>query len=206
MPNAILALSTDVRDWLQALSYVSGAIGLGFLVWKTLEEFRKQRNQREAELLWNQAEAAKKIQDEMVDDPQADAAMKMLDWLRRDYELADKTIQPISTSEAMYALRTENFAFSKSEVFVRDSFDALLYYLQLFEHYIESGLVRFEDTTFPLGYYVDKMAEHREPISNFITTYYEKTNILTYLRRYPSWRDSITQPGTSLHEPLVSTT
>jgi hypothetical protein len=154
-------LTTNAKDWIQAASWIS-AVAAGVIgVIKILIELRQSRLQRAQELRWRKAEAAKSLNDELLSDKGALAATTMLDWDGREFEIEGGVKTPITLKDMLTSLRTTNTTFSGPEMFVRDSFDSLFYYLGIFEHYISRGLVDFMDVEQPIEYYVKLMAANR---------------------------------------------
>jgi hypothetical protein len=55
---------------------------------------------------------------------------------------------------------------------VRDAFDGLFYFLALFAHCIDSGLVRLKDVRYSADYYVSIMQRfNREVFERYMTTF-----------------------------------
>jgi hypothetical protein len=180
-------LNTNAKDWIQAASWVS-AVAAGLIgVIKILIELKQSRLQRVQELRWRKAEAAKSLNDEMLSDEGAHAALTMLDWDGREFKIQARVQVAITHEVMLGSLRTINPTFSDPEMFVRDSFDDLFYYLGIFEHYISRGLVDFMDVEQPIKYYVKLMAANRLAFESYIRTYgFELAT--AFLERFESWR------------------
>ena len=180
-------LDPQAKDWIQALSWLAAAVAAVVGVLKVLFEMRQNRAQREQELRWRKAQAAKALNDEMLEDRPSLAAMTMLDWDGREFEVKPGQVVAIDTTDMIYALRVREKSFSDTEAFVRDAFDNLFYFLGLFEHSISRELVDFEDLVHPIEYYVQLMARHRPALDDYLTAY-GFTRAASFLRRFESWR------------------
>jgi hypothetical protein len=182
----IPAIDKNVADWIEFFAKSVGILGGVFAVYKIFHEMAETRRQRAEELAWKRAEAAKKLNDEMLMDDGAKAAMVMLDWDDREFEIRSGVFATIDGDEHRRALRVSSGAYEEKEVYVRDCFDNLFYYLALFEHHIRNQLIRFEDVEFPIQYFVDLMSSHRFVYEEFARAYgYDRT--LEFLKRFHSW-------------------
>ena len=174
---------------IQNLAWLAAAGGLilsivSYISQQTLN--RKQRNleleQSKLQLRWKQAEAAKKILDEMHSDKNAVAAMKMLDWNDVEFEVAPGKNEVIWEKDYVKALRTNNLTFTDKEMFIRNSFDSLFYYMAMMEHYIKTDLILLEDVRFPLDYYLKIIKRHHDAFENFLT-HYEQDRTASFIKR-----------------------
>lgn len=138
--------------------------------------------QSKLELRWKQAEAAKKLLDEMLTDPDAGNAMRMLDWADTKFEVEPGLRVVIEVEDYVKALRISDFDFDDKELYIRDSFDSLFYYMAMIEHYIQSDLVRLEDVLFPLDYYVRIMNENR-PVFDAFLNHYKLERAMQFMER-----------------------
>ena len=59
--------------------------GILFAVWKGLEELRRQRKQREDELVVRKMELAQKLLDNFAGDQKAQDAAEMIDWTEKSF-------------------------------------------------------------------------------------------------------------------------
>jgi len=182
--------ASEMRAWIQAASWIAAIIGGAFAIYKVMHEVHQGRQQRTDELRWRKAEAAKALNDQMLDDPPTHAALIMLDWDGREFEVAPQQKAHITRKEMLTALRTTNTSnFSTKEMFIRDSFDNLFYYMGVIEHYIGRSLVEFEDVQHPIDYYVGKLAENRDVFEGYLGRYgFVKGS--AFLERFPAWRGS----------------
>jgi hypothetical protein len=87
--------ATTLAGWLLTGTSMSALVGGGFAFYRYVMERRKDRGQRldeleqrRIELRWRQAQAAKQLLDEMLDDAKAAAALDMLDSWSREFEIS----------------------------------------------------------------------------------------------------------------------
>lgn len=182
-------IDTAWKDWIQTLSYAGAVIGIVLALIRYKSEQKQNREQRERELeqkqlelRWKQAEAAKKLLDEMLTDVRAVAAMKMLDWNELEYEIKPGLNQQIDEEDYIKALRVSNLNFSDKEAYIRDCFDSLFYYMAMIGHYIHSDLVRMEDVVFPLDYYMKIINRNREVFDKFLN-HYELDRSMEFMKK-----------------------
>lgn len=165
----------------------AGGLILGIVTYISQQVLNRQQRRRELEhgklqQRWKQAEAAKKILDEIHSDKNAAAAMKMLDWNDVEFETAPGKREVIWEKDYVQALRTKDLDFTDKEVFIRNSFDSLFYYMAMMEHYIKSDLILLEDVSFPLDYYLKIMKRNYAVIENFLT-HYEQQKTTDFIKR-----------------------
>lgn len=185
----IAPLDANLKDWTQAASWLIAVIGGVVAVFNILYEMRENRSQRAEELRWKRAQAAKVLNDEMLDDGPTYAALVMLDWSGRQFEIQPSVRVKIATHEFLTALRTNDPNFSDTEIFVRDAFDSLFYHMGVFEHYISRTLIEFDDVKHPIDYYVVKMAEHKPTFSKYIFAYgFDRSSC--FLERFDTWKST----------------
>lgn len=153
---------------LQNLAWLAAAGSLILSLVSYLSQQILNRQQRQLELRWRQAEAGKKLIDEMLSDENALAAMKMLDWNDVKFEIAPGNFQSVWEKDYLQALRIENLNFTDKEMFIRNCFDSLFYYAAMIEHYLKSNLIVFEDVAFPLDYYYKTMRRHKKVFDEFL--------------------------------------
>jgi hypothetical protein len=109
--------------------------------------------QREREHRWNQARLAMELVDDLMSDPQAFDALRMIDWDSRAYQIAGQP-EVITASTVREALDVRNNdKLSPSGVYVRESFDRLFHHMGKMERAIRSGLILVEDIRSPLATY-----------------------------------------------------
>lgn len=179
------------------------------LVYKYLLELRAAREQRKNEMVqtaiqlrWKQARLGKTINDEFQDDKGAGVALLLLDFTGPDWgrkfkcrlgkrhaitapELTDTLRRIIDTEEQARTIR-----LSDRDIAIAECFDSLFYYFAQFEHYLESGLVQFEDLDFPARYYVDCLAK-TEKTKQLFTDYINAFGLHEaerFANRFRCWR------------------
>ncbi len=179
----------NLKDWIQISSWLGAIGGILLAIVNYVSQQRLNRRQRELELKqnklvlrWKQAEAAKKILDEMHADKNAAAAMKMLDWNDVKFEVVPGKREVIWEEDYVKALRTKNLDFTEKEMFIRNCFDNLFYYMAMMEHYVKSDLILLQDVAFPLDYYLNTMKRNHEVFENFLI-FYEQDRTHNFMKR-----------------------
>jgi hypothetical protein len=173
----------------KAFADIFTVAGILFAVWKGLEELRRQRKQREEELVVRKMEIAQKLLDAFAKDQRAQYASQMFDWTGRPYEITSARVELIEWHEVKTALRIhdENSAYSTKEVFIRDCIDAFLLHAGTMARAHKRNLIELEDLRDGIGYYVLRASEQvGDPFK-------------TYMRAY-NFRDSL-----ELYEQLLTT-
>src|SRR5688572_23062052 len=143
------SFAATTKDWLQAGAWIAAAIVAILTVIKFWSEFTQAREQRDRELRWRQAAAGKDLNDEMQDDALAWPALQMLDFSGREFELPSKNRIAITHQDVRDSLNPRTPVVDEKNIYIRDCFDSLFYYLAMFHHYINSGLIRRDDVAFP---------------------------------------------------------
>jgi hypothetical protein len=187
---SIAPLDHNLKDWIEAFSWLAAISGGLVAVFKGSYELRQNRLQRAQELRWRQAQAGKQLNDEMLADRAAKNAMDMLDWDGNSYQTGTGQIVPVSKEDWVRALRVTHTEFNDKEKFVRDCFDNLLYFMGVLEHHISRGLVLFEDVAYPIEYYADLMARDPSVLAAYIETYgFSRSE--DFLTRFPRWQQQM---------------
>lgn len=170
------------KEALRPLSWVVASFGGVFAALMAVRQLRETR-------LWKKTELAKNVLDEIWKNDECTVAMALVDWTNRPFVLpSDDRRVRIKREEVLRALRTDekDLAFTAKEVFIRDCFDSLLDALQRLEHYIEIGLIEFEDVQFPLEYTVAELSGMRSVIDRYIKDYGFRYAD-RFLNRYDFW-------------------
>ncbi len=157
------ATEARVELWSKTVGIVGGLLSAVGLVWGLFANVHEQRRQ----LRWEQAKYGRELVGEMLADPQARAALLMLDYEARAYEVRPGDTTRITAATVWTALDTGNVRLEADWVFVRDSFDRLLFHVAGLEHAVRTGLVAFDDVRYPLGYYVAKMRGHETTVRGY---------------------------------------
>lgn len=183
------------KDWIQTLSWIGAVIGIVLALLKYISEQNKDREQRarelaqsKLELRWKQAEAAKKLLDEMLSDPYAVAAMRMLDWNDAEFEVKPGITIVVSEEDYLKALRVSNLHFDVKEQYIRDCFDYFFYFMGTIEHYVHSELVRMEDVVFPPDYYMKIIDRDRAVFDTFLD-FYKLTRAARFMKRLDAYKE-----------------
>jgi hypothetical protein len=183
-------VNPELKDWLQAIAWLAAGVGVVLAVFKFRSELQLTREQRERDLRWKQAEAAKELNDEMLDDPEARTALEMLDDDGREFDLPlSKQSLRITHKDLQHALNPENDDSDKKLADIRDCFDSLFYYFALLEHHINSTLVLHEDVAFPLDYYVRLLAAFRPEVEAYLD-HFKLLQPKAFLYRYDDWKQA----------------
>ena len=178
-----------VKDLIDAISKCVGLISVFvaiFVAWHQVEKSREERSRsrelREEELRWRKASLSRDILNEMWGENYCLDAMLMLDWEVRHYEI-DEAVVTITRDEVWTALRVVNNEFSETERYIRDCFDHFFEKMQIIEHCISINLIKFEDVTYPFGYYAVKLELNKDGIEAFLKKY-EYDKALNFLQRF----------------------
>ena len=84
------------------------------------------------------------------------------------------------------ALRTHYTGFDENEQFVRDSFDHLFDHLERAQHFLNIGLILFEDVENRYVYYVRLLNKRRAVFDDFLTVY-DFALAKAFLGRFKDW-------------------
>ena len=190
----IPVMDPNMKDWLQAVAWGATAGGVIVAIWKLRSDVRASRLQRDRDLRWRQAEAGKKLNDEMMADTQSWSAMQMLDFSGRTFLLPsqtdpNKTVSfAITHDDLTTVLNSSANITAQKDVFIRDCFDKLFYYLATLDHYISSTLILYKDVAFPIEYYVPLLANFKPAVGSYLDKY-KLVRAQAFLSRFPAWKD-----------------
>lgn len=154
---------------------------------RALTSDKENRDQRDRELRWRQAQAGSALVEKMVDNKDAVCAMRILDWSNRKFEVEGVTVA-IAHDDLPDALRTSRGRFDSKQVFIRDVFDELFFHMARFEQTLDVGLVRFADVSLPIGYYVTEMAKMRRVFEPYLETFHPGAH--RFVERFPEWKQA----------------
>jgi hypothetical protein len=180
---------TEIKEWLQAVAFLSTAIGVVVALVKFKTELAQTREQRARDLRWKQAESAKTLNDEMLDDPEVMPILEMLDNDGGEFELPrSKRRERVTHDDIRKALRTKDAAGKHAEI--RACFDSLCYYLALLQHHMSTTkLVLPEDVAYPLEYYLRHLARFRPEVEAYLDAHgLDQPRAL--LHRYAAWTEA----------------
>jgi len=156
-----------MQAWHDHAQSVESMFGVAALLVAALWAFVTNREQRANELAqeireleWQRIKAAKDINDEMMLDKEAMAAMNMIDDEFATLELGKAGAREISPAMVLSALQVpEDPAVAKDADLrtIRRCIDSWIYYLILMQHYVHLGLIERNDVGYPSSYYIRRL-------------------------------------------------
>lgn len=187
-------LDPNLRDWIETIAWLVAIVGggLAFIKYISVQRHHQTRRQEELEqhrldLRWRQADAAKKLIDSLLADSQAWTALRMLDSWSQTFEIAPGRPVVITPDQWITALRfATDTAAPEVDTLVRESFDRLFFHMAMLEHRVGTGLVHFEDVSFPLSYYVAIMRGDRAVYQGYLKRY-NLDRAQRFLNRFDEW-------------------
>jgi len=157
----------EIKDWTQLLGLFAVLLGL----WKGVYELWVGRKQREKELVWKQINTAKELLNDIHTHDLAKNAVHMLDWCdgQAVYQISTETRLSIAYKEVLEALQMNGMPpQSDSDVYVRDCFDWFFYRVDRIEHYINRGLIDFQDVKSVFQPYAREIEKHKPIFEEFL--------------------------------------
>jgi hypothetical protein len=161
---------------------------------KEQEQREDTLNQRSRQLRWDQAKLAKEINDQFLDDHEAQQALAIVDADGDKCELTDAENKSIkhefdrTKDEQITALRIDIKVTGKKEVFLRECFDAWFYWMSIMEQYLKNELILPEDIAYPSDYYLRELRKEKglyDACIKYIAHYKLSPNILAFMSRFP---------------------
>lgn len=153
----------ETKDILDLSLKLGTLVFVGLTALKALNEFKYNREQRKLDIKWKQAEAAKNLIDEWMDDEEAYAFCKMVEYENRKFRNEDGHKFISNTSLIKQALGNKdaetNSSSEVNERYIRDVCDSFLYYTELMHQRVKSNLYLLKNLRFPLNYYLGRMKE-----------------------------------------------
>lgn len=181
-----------IKDIIQILSWGAAIIGGLIAAFKAIAELKENRELRARELRWKQAELAKELLDDLFTNKCAKDALQMIDFNKFSFEIQEgKGMEEITRQQVLESMDPKKTQLNTTEIFIRDRFDTLYYYIDRLERSLKSDLVKFEDIQPTLDYYVKKMSFERPAYEQYLITFGVPLT-LSFLNRFPSWRNSKT--------------
>jgi hypothetical protein len=166
----------------KSMAIVGGIVSAAVLI-VTLQGTLEQRAR---EHRWNQARLAMELVDDLMSDPLAFDALRMIDWESREYQIAGGPPQVITSSVVREALDPgNNEHLTATGVYVRESFDRLFHHLGKLERALRSELIVPDDIESPLATYYAPLL--RSKYASVIEAYMKQlgvTDAAALLRRY----------------------
>lgn len=169
---------------------IIGSVGVLVASAKALYEMSENRKQRKIEFKWKQTKEAKNLIDQMLDETASANTAIMIDSSGRNFQIDESQKVTITFEDIKNALRHDSNSFTKKEVFIRDCFDAFLFYVEFIEQSISNNLFEFKDVIFPMKYYVDCIVKNglRDAVIKYIE-YYQFSNSKNFLLRIEAWKN-----------------
>lgn len=168
----------DTKDKVDIVFKLVATIGGLITAFKILYELQEGRKQKAKDLRWKQANTARELITQMLNDDLANKATIMFDWSNREFKISPTVTATIDFHEVVNALRTTNLDFTDKEVFIRDCVDAFLFQVEFIEQSINNGLIEFKDIKFPMEYFIKTIKEHNilSSLKEFIRQYNYKNS------------------------------
>jgi hypothetical protein len=165
-------ISPQIVDTVKFLAEVAGMAGIIFGLIKGSLEIRESRLLRAEELRWKRANAAKDLLDDIHNHELEKNAVHMLDWCNgeAEYEIARGQKAIISYADVLAALaKNTGHSPDPKDVFIRDCFDWFFYRVDRVQHYINRGLIDFEDVGAVLKIYAKEISTNWKIYDAFLT-------------------------------------
>jgi hypothetical protein len=180
-------LNQDLKEWTQAI----GVLGVAIAAFKGLWDMQSSARQRKADLRWKQANAAKDLIADVHHDKFASNCVRILDWSQGSTVHEIKEGQTVTLSYQQHVLpalqKNDQSACNLDEDhYIRNCFDWFFYYIDRIQHYIDRGLIEFEDVRSVFRPYVRKIGQHRSLYEEFVG-FCEYELPLKFLRQYPEY-------------------
>jgi hypothetical protein len=174
---------------LQLVATVLGIVGALIASFRAISELRASRVQRERDLRWRQAEAASRLLERALQNPRVQAAQLLLDGSDRPLEVTRGEFQVVPESKVLRTLQAVGKPNDLTETFVRECLDDLLLHYALLEHYIEAGLILFQDVEFPADYYARAASRFKPYVARYAADY-GHARATAFLNRFPAWANA----------------
>jgi hypothetical protein len=156
----------EPENWLALAGLIAGVVAFG----AGLRQYRDGQR-------WKRAEFAASETKEMLSDSETRIALRLLDWNSNEYDLSAGGRYPALDcvwvddeilARAMAPHVTRPDGFDAAEGRIRESMDALLWYLQRVEHFLETKLISVKDVEPHLRYWMRLIGDsstNRKPLS-----------------------------------------
>ena len=183
-------LNQDLKEWTQAI----GVLGVAIAAFKGLWDMQSSARQRKADLRWKQANAAKDLVTDVHQDKFSSNCVRMLDWNQGStlHEVKEgKTVALSYQQHVLPALQKNDQSACNldEDHYIRNCFDWFFYYMDRIQHYIDRGLIEFEDVRPVFKPYVRKIGQHRSIYEGFVGCC-EYELALKFLRQYPEYTEA----------------
>jgi hypothetical protein len=188
----------DLKDvGLETLSKAAAIVFGLITAWRAVREMKQSREQRDRalaaeqkELRWRQARVGTEVVEKMLEDREVDDALNMIDWDSRSYKIDGQDVV-VTADDLGAALVGRRGVFIRKQLFVRDVFDELFYYMGRLERMVALELTTFEDVTMPLDYYIELMARRQDVFGGYMRAFHPTA--LKFVERFPAWKGTLHQ-------------
>jgi len=156
-----------VTDWGKIVALVVAIFGL----FRAIYEIGESRKVRAGELRWKKANSAKELLDDIHNHEPEKSAVHMLDWCDRqaEYEIAVGQRATVSYADVLAALAKNGLEpLDRKDVYIRDCFDWFFYRVDRIQHYIDRGLIDFDDVKTVFRTYAGEIEKHQEIYDAFL--------------------------------------
>jgi hypothetical protein len=177
------------KDFWEVMAHIAAVAGGLLAAFKGLNELRENRRQRQRELAWSQANALRELIEGIYADTKSRDALLMLDYSKRNYEIAPGERVAITKDDVEAALRTRDLKFLAPQAYARDCFDTLFRKLEDIEQALEIDLVRADHVSQSLAYFLRLLAKRKRALNEFLERY-DYSAVLRLLRRSAEWEDA----------------
>ncbi len=161
---------------------------------KEQEQREDAINQRSRQLRWDQAKLAKEINDQFLEDHEAQEALGIVDSDALIIEITDDDKKPpitfrviLENDQHVKALQINPKGANPMETFIRECFDAWFYWMSIMEQYLKNELIRQEDIAYPSDYYIRCLRDDQKlyhACVGYIERHRLSPNILAFMRRF----------------------
>lgn len=157
-----------LEEWGKIVAIVAAILGF----FRALYEIAESRKLRAQELRWKRANSAKELLDDIHNHELEKNCVRMLDWCdgqALEYEIAPGQRAVISYADVLAAL-AKNGSESRDakDAYIRDCFDWFFYRVDRIQHYIDRGLIDFDDVKPVFRIYAREIDKHREIYDAFL--------------------------------------
>jgi hypothetical protein len=177
-----------MKTWGQLVAWAAAVVVAVYTVYKGNRELHASTAQRNADLRWKKASAAKELLGDIHKNRWAPTAVQIMDHgsVPCDYEPDAKTKIRINFEGAVKLLGKPQEECNTEEAFVRDCFDWFFFSVDQIQHYIDRNLIEFEDVAPVFKPYAKKLAPNREVHESFMK-YHDYDLALKFWRSFPEY-------------------
>jgi hypothetical protein len=160
---------------------------------KELELLRRESQQRDERLRWDQAKLAREINGEFLEDLDAREVLHLVDCDTDTFDTTDSANLEftytfnLQSQQDVKAMDVSGRAMSDKEAHLRECFDAWFYWMALMEQHLKGDLILQEDIEYPTDYYLECLRSNAALYNaclNHIDHYRLSLNIRAFLKRF----------------------